>query len=121
MAIINCVVCGKKISSKAKSCSHCGANFTNEGKVSNLETAQAVTSIKKHNLYQTLSFVSIIIFIIGILVWHFEVDIAAYFNKNYGTKFVFGQQVLKAAHYICALGFVGYIGVRGFIFYKKKK
>ncbi len=121
MSIINCIVCGKKISSRAKSCSHCGAVFSQEGEIENLENAQVMQKLKKSSRLQTLSFISVIVFLLGILLWNFEGDITAYLNKTFDLKLQFNNQVLNIARYVLALGFVGYIASRFMIYFNKKK
>ncbi len=121
MAIINCRICGKRISNKAKSCSHCGAVFSADGSVENLESAQMIQKMKKSSRIQTISFISIIVFVIGILLWYFEVNLTAYFNKNLGMNLQFGKEVQSVAKYVLALGFVGYVAARFMIYFNKKK
>lgn len=121
MAIINCRVCNKRISSRAETCSHCGAIFSDEGEVTNLETTQLVQKMRKKARIQTLSFMAVIVFMIGVLLWYFEQEVTLYLNTNYGLGYSFGNQVMDVAKYVLALGFVGYVAARIMIYLNKKK
>lgn len=121
MAIINCRVCKKRISSRADSCSHCGAKFSDEGEVTNLETTEMIQKMRKRSRIQTISFVAVIVFMIGVLLWLFRSEVAFYLNEQFGLGFEGDKQVMNFAKYILALGFVGYIGARIMIYLNKKK
>ncbi len=121
MAIINCRVCNKKISSRAESCSHCGALFSDEGDVTNLETTQMIQKMRKKSRIQTWSFIAMIVFIIGVLLWFFRVDITFWLNQKFGLGYTSNNQVMNLAKYTLALGFVGYVAARVVGFLNKKK
>ncbi|MRX26742.1 hypothetical protein [Kangiella sp. HZ709] len=121
MAIVNCRVCNKRISSRAESCSHCGALFSDEGEITNLETTQMIQKMRKRSRIQTLSFLAIIVFLIGALLWLFRVDITFYLNQQFGLGYTSDNQIMEVAKYTLALGFVGYIAARIMIYINKKK
>ncbi|MGJ8692386.1 MAG: hypothetical protein ACSHW0_07880 [Thalassotalea sp.] len=66
MAVINCPSCKKKISDKAKSCSHCQLELSNldDEKLSSL--AQ-VNNIKKSQQIMTFAFIAMLLFCGGFL------------------------------------------------------
>ncbi len=121
MAIINCRVCKKRISSRAESCGHCGAIFSEEGEVTNLETTQLIQKMRKKSRIQTWSFLAMIVFIIGVLLWFFRLDITLYLNEKFALGWTSGNQTLSIAKYTLAAGFVGYVAARVMGFLNKKK
>ena len=61
MAVINCPNCKKKISDKAKSCSHCEIDLTNV----DAEKMASIKKVNKINKSQTLmnhSFIAMLLF-----------------------------------------------------------
>ncbi|NVJ67997.1 MAG: hypothetical protein HWE16_16040 [Gammaproteobacteria bacterium] len=121
MAIINCRVCKKKISSRADSCNYCGAIFSDEGEVTNLETTQMIQKMRKKSRIQTWSFLAMIVFVIGVLLWFFRLDVTIWLNENFKLGYRADDQVMSFAKYTLALGFVGYIAARVMGFLNKKK
>lgn len=76
MAIINCPSCNKRISDKAKSCSHCNLNLRAGGSdaVLNEDQLESVASMKRTKLRYSLqmqAMAGIILFLLGILLWYF--------------------------------------------------
>ncbi len=79
MALINCPSCKKRISDKAKSCSHCNFNLkenrTESGMTEEqLESKQKLAHIKLRYSLQMQAMASIILFLSGILLWYFLGD-----------------------------------------------
>ncbi|GLX80328.1 hypothetical protein tinsulaeT_36680 [Thalassotalea insulae] len=71
MAVINCPNCRKKISDKAKSCSHCHIDLENldEEKLANLKQIQ---KINKSQQIMTVSFVAMLLFCGGFLFYYWQ-------------------------------------------------
>lgn len=86
MAVINCPSCKKKISDKAKSCSHCNINMQdlNESKMHSMSQQQ---KIKKSQTLMTHSFIAMLLFCGGFLflyssnsqpgTWQYTVSVAS--------------------------------------------
>ncbi len=98
MAVINCPSCRKKISDKAKTCSHCEIDLVNldEEKLTNLNK---VNRINKSQQIMNVSFVAMLLFCGGFLFYYWQ-------NVQPGTW----QYFLSAGSTI--LGFVLYIFTR---------
>lgn len=71
MAIVSCPFCGKKISSKASSCQHCG-NSTTDLDPAALERVQRDKRIKKFQQINNLAMSAIVIFLGSFLVFYFR-------------------------------------------------
>ncbi|SEL15090.1 hypothetical protein SAMN05216262_106145 [Colwellia chukchiensis] len=69
MAVINCPSCKKKISDKAKSCSHCQLDLTalDADKIANIKRINAV---KKSQQLMTHSFIAMLLFCGGFLSFY---------------------------------------------------
>lgn len=107
MAIIQCIVCGKKISSKAESCTHCGAKLKGTTE-EQLERAAHLQRLRKNRRLQSLSFVAIIVFVVGFLLKFFP---PAQDSKVWDT----------VSLYLLAAGFLGYVVLRLWIMFNKRK
>jgi len=71
MAVINCPNCKKKISDKAKSCSHCSINLTNVDS----DQIASMKKVDKINRSQTLmnhSFIAMLLFCGGFLFLYWQ-------------------------------------------------
>ena len=66
MAVINCPSCNKKISDKAKTCSHCQLELSNLDK-DKRESISKVSYVKKHQSLMNHSFVAMLLFCGGFL------------------------------------------------------
>ncbi|MBW8190689.1 zinc ribbon domain-containing protein [Neiella marina] len=68
MALVDCALCSKKISSKAKSCPHCKADFENltQGQ---LDARRDIAKIKRSQSLMTQSFVAMLLFCTGVLMY----------------------------------------------------
>ncbi|MCJ8322090.1 MAG: hypothetical protein MJK12_20850 [Colwellia sp.] len=66
MAVINCPNCNKKISDKAKSCSHCQLELTNLDKEKR-QSISTMSYVKKHQSLMNQSFVAMLLFCGGFL------------------------------------------------------
>lgn len=71
MAVINCPNCKKKISDKAKSCSHCNIELHNldEDKMNNI---RQVNMIKQSQTIMTHSFIAMLLFCGGFLLMYWQ-------------------------------------------------
>lgn len=107
MSIIRCVVCGKRISSKAEVCTHCGAVLKGSSE-EQLERAVHIERIKRSRRLQSLSFLAILLFAAGFLL--------KYVHPNENSDLW-----VLASHYMIAVGFVGYIALRVWIMFSRKK
>jgi len=67
MALIDCPSCRKKISDKAKSCSHCSIDLENLDE-EKLATLRKINLINESQRLMSFSFVAILMFCAGILV-----------------------------------------------------
>ncbi|WOT06802.1 zinc ribbon domain-containing protein [Shewanella youngdeokensis] len=103
MALIKCPSCSKRISSKAKSCSHCKANLS-----ANNESLQLISHIKRSNQLMNQSFLALTLFIGGVVTWFWGGEPAE------GTRSIVA---------VCAfvIGFVGYLITRVQIVLHKRK
>ena len=66
MAVINCPSCRKKISDKAKSCSHCQLDLSNLDQ-DKIKSLSSVNFIQKHQRLMNLSFIAMLLFCGGFL------------------------------------------------------
>ena len=66
MAVINCPGCKKKISDKARSCSHCELDLQNVDE-EKLETLNKINTINKSQQLMTHSFIAMLLFCGGFL------------------------------------------------------
>ncbi|PXF62654.1 hypothetical protein [Kangiella spongicola] len=107
MAIIQCIVCNKRISSKAESCSHCGARLKGSTE-EQLERAAHIQKLKQNRRWQSASFLAVIAFAAGFLLKFFPV----------------GEDPElwdKVALYLMAAGFFGYIVIRLWMMFNKRR
>jgi len=108
MAIINCPVCNKRISSVAESCEYCKTEFsddTNDEQV--LRTARNARFLKIQRL-QNFSFLFIVLFTAGALLMYLGISEQ---NDTFNT----GGRVMVA------LGFIGYVVTRVSLMLSKRK
>ena len=98
MAIINCPNCRKKISDKAKSCTHCEIDLANVDE-EKLATMKQITKINKSQRIMTVSFVAMLLFCGGFLFYYWQ-------NVQPGTW----QYIVSVA--CTVLGFIIYIITR---------
>ncbi|GAA6204310.1 MULTISPECIES: hypothetical protein [Thalassotalea] len=71
MAVINCPSCRKKISDKAKSCSHCQIDLVNLDE-EKLAANRQVERINKSQRIMTWSFIAMLMFCGGFLVYYWK-------------------------------------------------
>ena len=107
MAIIQCIICGKRISSKAETCNHCGARLKGSTE-EQLERAAHLQRLKKNSRLQAFSFIAVLLFAAGLLFWVYPM----------GEDTQFWQTV---ALYLMAAGFGGYLSLRVWIMMNKRK
>ncbi|GAA4352639.1 hypothetical protein [Kangiella taiwanensis] len=107
MAIIQCIVCNKRISSKAETCSHCGAKLKGTTE-EQLQRASHLQKLKKNRRLQSLSFLAVIAFAAGFLL--------KFFPPAQNSE-VWEQVAL----YLMAAGFFGYIIIRVWMMFNKRK
>lgn len=71
MAVINCPNCRKKISDKAKRCSHCDIDLVNldEEKLANIKKVQ---QINKSQQIMTISFIAMLLFCGGFIFYYWK-------------------------------------------------
>lgn len=71
MAVINCPSCNKKISDKAKSCSHCQLELANLDP-DKMQSMSKVCFVQKHQSLMNHSFIAILFFCGGFLsLWQY--------------------------------------------------
>ncbi|WP_285165082.1 zinc ribbon domain-containing protein [Shewanella goraebulensis] len=103
MALIECPSCQKRISSKAKECSHCRSKTDGDN-----ESVRIISHIQQSNKLMTQSFVFLTLFIAGVLIWFWGGETATGIQSHIATGcFVFG--------------FVGYSVTRARIVLHKRK
>lgn len=107
MAIIQCIVCSKKVSSKAETCNYCGAKLKGTTE-EQLERATHIQKIKKSRRIQALSFLAIIVFVGGVLLKYLQPS---------GEGAVWDT----VAVYLISAGFLGYIVLRLWAMFTKRK
>jgi len=66
MAVISCPSCQKKISDKAKSCSHCQIDLSNMDSEQS-RAMQTISLVQKHQSLMTHSFIAMLLFCGGFL------------------------------------------------------
>lgn len=108
MAVINCPSCNKKISDKAKNCSHCSVDLT----ALDSEKMASIDRVNRINQGQRLmnySFIAMLLFCGGFLFMYWD-------NVTPGSW----QHTL--AMISSAIGFIMYIVIRiRLLFFKRKK
>ena len=103
MALIECPVCSKRISSLARECKHCSAKL--EG---NLESLQRINHIKRSQTLMNQSFIAMTLFIAGMVLWF------------WGGETAEGPRAIAAG--VCfVFGFIGYLICRIRIVLHKRK
>ncbi|ACV26900.1 hypothetical protein [Kangiella koreensis] len=107
MSIISCIVCGKRISSKSEVCMHCGAVLKGTSE-EQLERAIHIQKIKRSRRIQSFSFLAILL-------------VAAGFLLNFVHPKENGAMWVTVSYYMIAAGFVGYIALRVWLMFLKKK
>jgi hypothetical protein len=107
MAVINCPSCKKKISDKAKTCSHCQTSF-NELDSEKTKTLQKIDNINKKQRLMNYSFIAMLLFCGGFLFMYWD-----------------GVQPGSWQHttaMVCAIiGFILYIIIRAMLLLTKSK
>ena len=104
MALVKCPSCGGRISSMAKSCSHCKASISADN-----ESLRVISHIKRSNQLMNQSFLALTLFIGGVVAWFWGGDPAE------------GARATVAGGAF-ALGFVGYLITRiQIVLHKRKK
>lgn len=71
MAVINCPNCKKKISDKAKTCSHCGLDLVDLDE-DKLHSLQQINNIKRSQSIMTHSFIAMLLFCGGFLFMYWN-------------------------------------------------
>lgn len=71
MAVINCPNCRKKISDKAKNCSHCEIDLQNLDE-EKLASFKQVSKIQKSQRIMTWSFIAMLLFCGGFLFYYWK-------------------------------------------------
>jgi len=108
MAVINCPECKKKISDKAKECSHCGLSLIalNNDKIANLNQVNRINQAQRLMNY---SFIAMLLFCGGFLFMFWD-------NVEQGSW----QHTLAL---VCTIiGFILYIIIRiKLLFFKRQK
>ncbi|MGI2066298.1 zinc ribbon domain-containing protein [Shewanella sp. MF08487] len=103
MALIECPVCRKRMSSKAPSCPSCQASTNGDN-----ESLSRISHIQKSSSLMNQSFVAMTFFIAGMVIWFWGGEPAEGMRANIaGICFVFG--------------FVGYLITRVRIVLHKRK
>ncbi|BDY04858.1 MULTISPECIES: zinc ribbon domain-containing protein [unclassified Ferrimonas] len=97
MALIDCPACGKRISDKAKTCSHCKVVL--DGDSDKIESAQRIASINKKTQLMNHSFLALLAFVGGFALWFWGGEQAENWRKPAGIGMM-------------AVGFVGYLVTR---------
>lgn len=104
MAIISCPACSKKISDKAKECSHCHYDFisktTAQGESEEqLASKKKLSYVKKRYSLQMQAMAGIILFLAGAMLWYFG-----------GRGFSSASDFIKLG--MLALGAIWYLATR---------
>ena len=107
MSIIRCIVCSKRISSKAEVCMHCGAVLKGTSE-EQLERAIHIQKMKRSRRLQSLSFLAILL-------------VAAGFLLNFVHPQDNAATWVTVSYYMIAAGFVGYVALRVWIMFLRKK
>ncbi len=105
MSLIQCPTCNKRVSSRAAKCTKCGAPIaTNDDELTERATSRRRWEINRR--LQNYSFLSLIIFLVGIfLFWYHKSD-------PVGWKYLLGEFLLVG-------GFLGYSILRMYKIFKK--
>lgn len=107
MAVINCPGCKKKISDKAKTCSHCQLNLT-ELDAEKIAQLKRVSAVEKSQQLMNHSFIAMLLFCGGFLFLYWQ-------NAQPGTW----QYVVSIASAV--IGFILYIVTRVRLILNKRK
>jgi len=107
MAVINCPSCKKKISDKAKQCSHCNAALTELDK-EKLESLAKVDRIKQAQRLMNFSFIAMLLFCGGFLFMFWDNVMPGTWQHN-------------AAMASTVIGFILYIIIRIMLLIAKYK
>jgi hypothetical protein len=107
MAVINCPGCKKKISDKAKSCSHCQLSLT-ELDSEKMISLQKINRINKTQRLMNFSFMAMLLFCGGFLFMYWD-------NVQPGSW----QHT--AAMVSAIIGFILYIIIRAMLLFTKQK
>ncbi|NKF50646.1 zinc ribbon domain-containing protein [Shewanella sp. WXL01] len=103
MALINCPNCQKRISDKAKTCSHCHTSMAGES-----ESKATIRHIEKSNKLMNHSFIFMTLFVFGAVLWFWGGEVAQ------GYKLIISSACF-------AIGFIGYLITRVRIVLHKRK
>ena len=106
MAIVNCPVCGERISSAATQCEHCKTSFDDSSDSEKLEREARDKRLNKKARLQNYSFLAMLTFATGAILLYFGMSETNALYQEIGR-------------YLLALGFVGYVALRGMIFWMK--
>ena len=106
MALIECPACQKRISSQAKQCQHC--QTTLKGSQESLESLSRISHIKKSSQLMNHSFISLTLFIGGVVLWFWGGEPAQGMRSNIACG-------------LFVLGFVGYMITRVRLVLHKRK
>ncbi|SET28537.1 zinc-ribbon domain-containing protein [Thalassotalea agarivorans] len=71
MAVINCPACNKKISDKAKTCSHCGIDLVNLDS-EKLKAIESINKARRAARVTNLSFIALLLFCGGFLTLYWQ-------------------------------------------------
>ncbi len=107
MAVINCPGCKKKISDKAKSCSHCGLSLS-ELDPDKISTLNKINHINKTQRLMNYSFIAMLLFCGGFLFMYWD-------NVEPGSW----QHT--SAMIAAVIGFILYIIIRAMLLLAKHK
>ncbi|TKB52831.1 zinc ribbon domain-containing protein [Ferrimonas aestuarii] len=97
MALIDCPACGKRISDKAKTCTHCKVDMS--GSTEKIESAQRIAAINKKTQLLNHSFLSLLSFVGGAALWFWGGEAAQNWRQPVGIG-------------LMTCGFVGYLITR---------
>jgi len=106
MAIVKCPSCGSRISSVATQCGECKVVFGVGDDNERLERIARNKRLDKKARIQNYSFLCVMAFAAGSLLMYWGI------TESYGTYREIGQ-------YLIAIGFVGYIFLRGLLVWMK--
>ncbi len=103
MALIECPMCGKRMSSKALACPHCAAKTNGDN-----DSLARISHIQKSSRLMNQSFLAMSLFIAGVVIWFWGGEAAHGWRATLGA--------------ICfVFGFVGYLITRIRIVLHKRK
>ncbi|MBR9727207.1 zinc ribbon domain-containing protein [Shewanella intestini] len=103
MALVECPRCQKRISSKAKQCSHCQTSING-----NLASLAKISHIEKSNQLMNHTFIFLTLFVAGAVLWFWGGEVAQ------------GSRAIVAISSF-AIGFSGYLITRIRIVMHKRK